>query len=52
MAPVQMQGMGPGCPFTLAPHFTALLSRVHALGGDNQLAFRKGCKVTKERLTN
>ena len=26
--------------------------RVHALGGDNQLAFRKGCKVTKERLTN
>ena len=26
--------------------------RVHALGGGNQLAFTKGCKVTKERLTN
>ena len=28
------------------------VTMVHVDGGDNQLAFTKGCKVTKERLTD
>ena len=30
----------------------SLPSMVRVDGGDNQLAFTKGCKVTKERLTD